>query len=433
MATVARTIPADPAECAGLLVEAAGDRRTVRIIGSGTKSYLGDVGATDVELSTERLAGVIDHVPADLTVTLGAGTRMADVAAALARVGQFLPLDPPHADAATIGGVIAANSNGFWRARYGGVRDLLIGTSTALTDGTIARAGGRVVKNVAGYDLDKLLVGSLGTLGVIVEATLKVLPLPEKSDGLVARFDRPADAFGTAHAVVRAPSRVDACVVERSAEGSWILAVQSRGGGPTVDRALRDARREVTTRHGDATDLGDDLRPMRELPARAIDGALVRVSLPLAASRVGHPHFPEAAAARHDRARIRVIQQLPLQVGKCLVGQVLLDPLSELPRLDERLVHSILLGLDHGAGPLRGQSRWNLDLTVSKELKFTERFNARFIATFSNIMNHPWFTDPYLDLFDQADFGSIYNGVSPTGNIQINSPRQIEFGLRVGF
>ena len=70
---------------------------------------------------------------------------------------------------------------------------------------------------------------------------------------------------------------------------------------------------------------------------------------------------------------------------------------------------------------------------VSKELKFTERFNARFIATFSNIMNHPWFTDPYLDLFDQADFGSIYNGVSPTGNIQINSPRQIEFGLRIGF
>jgi len=96
-----------------------------------------------------------------------------------------------------------------------------------------------------------------------------------------------------------------------------------------------------------------------------------------------------------------------------------------------------ILGIDgpngSGAGPLRGQSRWNLDLTVSKELKFTERFNARFIATFSNIMNHPWFTDPYLDLFDQADFGSIYNGVSPTGNIQINSPRQIEFGLRVGF
>jgi hypothetical protein len=96
-----------------------------------------------------------------------------------------------------------------------------------------------------------------------------------------------------------------------------------------------------------------------------------------------------------------------------------------------------ILGLDGpnggGGGPLRGQSHWNLDLTVSKQIRFTERVNARFIATFSNIMNHPWFTDPYLDLQDQADFGSIYNSISATGNIQINTPRQIEFGLRFGF
>jgi len=96
-----------------------------------------------------------------------------------------------------------------------------------------------------------------------------------------------------------------------------------------------------------------------------------------------------------------------------------------------------ILGIDGpnggGGGPLRGMSHWNLDLTVSKQIKFTERFNARFIATFSNIMNHPWFTDPYLDLQDQANFGSIYNSVSPTGTIQVNTPRQIEFGLRFGF
>jgi glycolate oxidase FAD binding subunit len=164
------------------------------------------------------------------------------------------------------------------------VRDLLIGTRTALADGTVARAGGLVVKNVAGYDLDKLLVGSFGTLGVIVEATLKVLPLPEKTDGLVARFASPGDAFAAADTVVRAAARVEACVVERLAEGAWQLAVQARGGGPTVERALRDARREITARHGDTTALGDDLGRMRELPARAIDGALVRVSLPLAAS-----------------------------------------------------------------------------------------------------------------------------------------------------
>ena len=118
-ATVTRAIPADATECARLLGEAARDHRTVRINGSRTKSYVGDIGATDIEVGTARLGGVIDHVPADLTVTVGAGIRVAELAAALARAGQFLPLDPPHVGEATIGGVIAANSNGFWRARYG--------------------------------------------------------------------------------------------------------------------------------------------------------------------------------------------------------------------------------------------------------------------------------------------------------------------------
>jgi glycolate dehydrogenase FAD-binding subunit len=283
-ATVTRMIPADATECARLLAEAARDRRSVRISGSGTKSYLGDIGATDLELGTERLAGVIDHVPADLTVTVLTGTRVADLAAALAREGQFLPLDPPHGDRATVGGVIAANSNGFWRARYGAVRDVLIGTRTALADGTVAHAGGRVVKNVAGYDLDKLLVGSFGTLGVIVEATLRVLPLPAAGDGIVARFARAADAFAVAHATVRAASRVEACVVERSEGPTWRLAVHTRGTGPTVKRAMDDVRREVKAHQGEAGELGESLRRMRELPARAIDGALVRVALPLGAS-----------------------------------------------------------------------------------------------------------------------------------------------------
>jgi glycolate oxidase FAD binding subunit len=283
-ATVARAIPADANECAHLLADAARERRTVGISGSGTKAYIGDTEPTEIELGTAKLDGVIDHVPADLTVTVGAGTRLTDVAAALARAGQFLPLDPPHAREATIGGVIAANSNGFWRARHGAVRDLLIGTRTALTDGTVTRAGGRVVKNVAGYDLDKLLVGSFGTLGVIVEATLKVLPLPEASDGLCARFVRAAEAFATAHAIVRAASRVDACVVERGKGETWLLAVEARGTGATVKRAMADVHREVAARHGDTGQLGDNLGRMRELPARAIDGALVRVFLPVAAA-----------------------------------------------------------------------------------------------------------------------------------------------------
>ena len=304
-ATVARAAPADPIECARLLAEAARDHRTVRISGSGTKSYLGDVGPTDIELSTTHLSGVVDHVPADLTVSVGAGTRVAELQAALARAGQFLPLDPPHGDEATIGGVIAANSNGFWRARYGAVRDLLIGTQTALTDGTVARAGGRVVKNVAGYDLDKLLVGSFGTLGVMIEATLKILPIPGTSDRLVARFTRSADAFAAADAVVRGAARVEACVIERGEGPTWRLAVQARGTGPSVKRAMKDARHEVAERQGRAEDLGDELERMRELPARAIDGALVRVALPLAA----------AAAFAESASRLETLEVLVADVA----------------------------------------------------------------------------------------------------------------------
>jgi len=304
-ATVARAAPADAIECARLLAEAARDHRTVRISGSGTKSYLGDVGPTDIELSTTHLSGVVDHVPADLTVSVGTGTRVAELQAALARAGQFLPLDPPHGDDATIGGVIAANSNGFWRARYGAVRDLLIGTQTALTDGTVARAGGRVVKNVAGYDLDKLLVGSFGTLGVMIEATLKILPVPGTSDGLVARFTRSADAFAAADAVVRGAARVEACVIERGEGPTWRLAVQAGGTGPSVKRAMKDARHEVAERQGRAEDLGDELARMRELPARAIDGALVRVALPLAA----------AAAFAESASRLETLEVLVADVA----------------------------------------------------------------------------------------------------------------------
>ena len=278
-----RAAPTDAAECARILADASRDRRTVRVVGGMTKSYIGDAGDIDTEVHTSELTGIVDHVPADLTVTVAGGTRIADLADALARAGQFLPLDPPHAEHATIGGVIASNSNGFWRARYGGVRDLLIGTRIALPDGTVVRSGGRVVKNVAGYDLNKLITGSFGTLGVIVEATLKVLPLPTASDGVVARFARGTDAFATAGAIARAASRPETVVVERTARDDWRLIATARGAQAAVARATADARREINARGGNAAIGGDELAELRELPAHATDGALVRVALPIAA------------------------------------------------------------------------------------------------------------------------------------------------------
>jgi glycolate oxidase FAD binding subunit len=278
--------PADAAACAAALAGAARERRTVRISGGGTKSYLGDMRPTDLTLETGALSGVVDHVPADLTITVAAGTRLADMQRALGAHGQFLPLDPPHGDAATIGGIVAAGSDGFGRLRYGGVRDQLIGTVVALADGSIAHAGGRVVKNVAGYDLNKLLIGSLGTLGAIVEATLKVLPLPEARALAVIRCDGPAAAFAIADALVRTPLRPSALVVE-GAPREWNVYVGAHGPRAQVERTMRETERAADAQGTRADRSEDDgpLGPLRELPATAADGALVRAALPIGSQR----------------------------------------------------------------------------------------------------------------------------------------------------
>ena len=259
--------------------------RSVRIRGAGTKDYVGDLAPTDLVVETTSLRGVVAHVPADLTITVAAGTPFKEVREALAHESQFLPLDPPHAEAATIGGIVAANSTGFWRARYGGVRDVLIGTTTALADGTLAHAGGRVVKNVAGYDLNKLLIGSLGTLGVITECTFKVLPLPAASSAIAVSFRGAAEAFAAADAVAKTSARPAALVVERTGRDPLRLLVIARGDAAAVQRTLAIAR-DAAHANGAGTTIGLDpdkaLEGLRELPAAA-RGLLVRASLPVAA------------------------------------------------------------------------------------------------------------------------------------------------------
>ena len=258
---------------------------SIRVRGAGTKDYLGDLHPTALIVETAALRGIVAHVPADLTVTVAAGTPISELRATLAQAGQFLPLDPPHAEAATIGGVVAANSTGFWRARYGGVRDQLIGTTTALADGTLARAGGRVVKNVAGYDLNKLLIGSLGTLGVIVECTFKILPLPKASAGLQASFARAIEAFAAADALARTPARPAALVVESTARDAWRLLVLAQGDPSAVERTLAIAADAAQAQGGTAErhdDIELGLGPLRELPATT-RGTVVRASLPIAA------------------------------------------------------------------------------------------------------------------------------------------------------
>ena len=166
-------------EVAAVLRFASSEGLAVIPRGGGTQM---DYGApprrADIVLSMARINGVIEHAPHDLTLTVRAGTSLADLQRTLGAARQWLALDPPLPPGATIGGIIATNATGPRRQRYGGVRDQIIGVRVALADGTIARGGGKVVKNVAGYDLPKLYTGALGTLGVVLSASFRLYPIP---------------------------------------------------------------------------------------------------------------------------------------------------------------------------------------------------------------------------------------------------------------
>ena len=181
--------PADAKELAATLHAASRDTRITVLRGGGTKLGWGRTPQpVDLLVSTARLNTMLVHRHGDMTATAHAGLSLMDVNRELGRHGQWLPIDSAF-DAATIGGIVATNDSGPVRHRFGTPRDLVIGVTLALTDGRIIKAGGHVVKNVAGYDLGKLVSGSFGTLAAIVDATFKLLPIPQASATLEASYD----------------------------------------------------------------------------------------------------------------------------------------------------------------------------------------------------------------------------------------------------
>jgi glycolate oxidase FAD binding subunit len=196
--------PADETEVAAVLAAATSNGLAVVVRGGGTKLDWGTPPVRcDVILSTARIDGIVDHEPADLVCVVRAGTTLAELQERLGGTPGFrqrLMLDPPQGADATLGGVIATAASGPLRTRFGTPRDLVIGASFVLSDGTVGRSGGKVVKNVAGFDVAKLLVGSLGTLAVITEIAFRLHPLPPVSRTVVLE-SRSVDelcAFATA-------------------------------------------------------------------------------------------------------------------------------------------------------------------------------------------------------------------------------------------
>jgi glycolate oxidase FAD binding subunit len=202
---------------------AAGHR--VGITGAATKRAWTPPGdAVDATLDTTGLQEIVEHAPGDLVVTVQSGVRLRDLQDALRPHRQWLALDPPESDA-TIGGIVAAAASGPRRLRFGPPRDLVLGVTVVLADGTVARSGGKVVKNVAGYDLARLFTGAFGTLGVIATVTLRLHPVLVARRVVTVDTDAPAPATRT---VLRSPVPPTAiewngstlCVVVESSEAA---------------------------------------------------------------------------------------------------------------------------------------------------------------------------------------------------------------------
>jgi glycolate oxidase FAD binding subunit len=211
--------PATVEEVAGVLRAAAGHRLSVVPRGTGSRlAWGGRPAGCDLVVELGRLDRIIDHAAGDMVVQVQAGVGLDRLGAVVAGAGQRLAWDLPRcagAGTGTIGGAVAVGSGGPRRLRYGGLRDLLLGVRMVRADGVVAAAGGRVVKNVAGYDLGKLLTGSHGTLGLIVEATLRLHPLPPATGWVTVTAPDPATGYARAQAILDSQLAASAVEVDR--------------------------------------------------------------------------------------------------------------------------------------------------------------------------------------------------------------------------
>jgi glycolate oxidase FAD binding subunit len=214
--------------------------------GGGTAMPIGNrPRAFDVVMRTSRLDSVIEHDHANLTATVQSGIALTALQDIVRGQNQFLPFDPRDPARATVGGIVAANLNGPRRSCYGSVRDLVIGMKVALASGELIKAGGKVVKNVAGYDMCKLFVGSLGTLGILTEVTLRVAPVPETSATVIAAGALPK-VLQFADELSRSPLLPAAVALMNSGalgagQNDWRAAIRCEGFAETVARHTSDA------------------------------------------------------------------------------------------------------------------------------------------------------------------------------------------------
>jgi glycolate oxidase FAD binding subunit len=244
-----------------------------RIVGRGTKLGWGNAVSGASTLSTEGFDRIVEHNVGDLTAVVEAGVPMATLREELAAEGQMLALDPPGDG--TVGGVIATGDSGPLRHRYGGPRDLVLGVTVALSDGTLAKAGGKVIKNVAGYDLAKLMTGAFGTLGLITRVALRLHPIPREQVTVIGESDDPAVIAAAAMAASHAQLEAQSLDIDWRGDQGMVLM---RFGGVAAERQARAAE-DVLLEAGTETSLvHDDQELWTRQAERQRGDVVVRVS-----------------------------------------------------------------------------------------------------------------------------------------------------------
>jgi glycolate oxidase FAD binding subunit len=273
--------PGSVEETSELMKLAAREGLVVAPRGGKTKMHLGDPPRElDLILSTARMDGVIEHVPGDQVVRVQAGIRLDDLQDHLSGADQMLAIDPPERGA-TIGGIIAANSSGPRRYKYGTIRDLIIGITVVLHDGTVAKAGSKVVKNVAGYDLSKLFTGSLGTLGIIATANFRLHPVPEAARTVAVEVESPQEAGEAAQTIMH--SQIEATAVELHwSEDIRLLTVLVESIQSGVEAKVETAS-FLLKPFGEVRELSDEemenLGPLQP-PAAGDDEVVIKIAAP---------------------------------------------------------------------------------------------------------------------------------------------------------
>jgi len=284
-------LPGSKEEVAAVLLAAGAADLPVTPWGGGTKMGIGaPPQRLGLVLGLKRLNRLLEHEPGDLTATAQAGMTLGALQRELGTRGQWLSLDPAHADEATLGGIVSSNAAGPRRHLYGACRDLVIGLTVVTAAGTLVKGGGKVVKNVAGYDLPKLFVGAFGTLGVIVEATVKLRPRPDADRMVVARFASLKEAGAAARAVMGSdllPSALDLV------DGETLRALEL--GGPDGAALLIGVDGIAEQVHWQCTEVERMLRLQGLVDARVLD-ADARDAAWRARGGLGRGAFPETAA-----------------------------------------------------------------------------------------------------------------------------------------